>query len=251
MIFRFPPITQLFMMTALLIMLSCEKKSNPKSDDPDKKDGVIKTYRKDGKLFSEITMKNGKRNGISKNFHPNEKLGMEINYIDDKRDGSFKQFYEDGTLSEESTYKDDHMDGICKKYRKDGTLAWEARFSNDNPCSELTEYYLNGTKKTEYPSIVIKPIDQLRENGDYDLQISLSDKSTIVTFYEGMLTPEGCFDPTKSFQIYPQKNGVATLHYHLMPGRFEMREIHLVAVVKTKQSNKYLTTRHYNLAINN
>lgn len=244
-------VRQPLLILSLVCMMNCNSKKRNVDDDPDKKDGVIKTYRKDGKLFSEITMKDGKRNGVSRNFYGNEKVSLEIFYKDDKKDGLFKQYYEDGTLSKEAEYKQDKLDGISKKYRKDGTLAWQARFYQDNPCSELTEYYLNGTKKTDYPSIVITPIDDLRERGDYDLTISMSDKTNTVTFYEGTISPAGCFDPLDARKIYPQEKGVARLNYHLTPGGFLMKELKIVAVVKTNQSNSYITTRSYNLAINN
>ena len=234
-----------------LCLVSCNNKKKNVDDDPGKKDRIIKTYRKDGKLFSEITMKDGKRNGVSRNFYGNEKVSLEIYYKDDQKDGLFKQYYEDGTLSKEAEYKQNKLNGITKKYRKDGKMAWQARFSDDNPCAELTEYYLNGTKKTDYPSIIITANDQLRELGDYDLKISMSDKTNTVSFYEGSLTSEGCFDPDTARKIYPLENGVATLSYHLGPGGFLMRELKIVAVVKTNQSNSYITTRSYNLAINN
>lgn len=236
----------------LIFLFDCSpKKKNPVDDDPNKKDGMIKAYRKDGKLFSEVMMKDGKRNGLSRNFYGDEKVSLEIYYKDDKKEGLFKQYYEDGTLSKEAEYKEDKLDGVSKKYRKDGTMAWQARFTQDNPCAELTEYYLNGSKKTDYPSIVINAIDNLRNEGEYDLKISMSDKTTTVSFYEGTLSPEGCFDPRKANKIYPQEKGIATLNYYLGPGGFMMKELKIIAVVKTNQSNSYITTRVYNLAINN
>jgi len=238
----------------LFIVLGCLLNCKPKKETGNKSsvtDGVEKTYNPTGELFSEVTMKDGKRNGMARDYFKNGKVFTEVNYKEDKRDGTFKQYYDDGTISKEIDYKDDLQDGWSKKYRKDGTKAWQARFTKDMPCSDLTEYYLNGARKTEYPRIVIEPIDELRELGDYTLKISMSDKTNTVTFYEGKLTSEGCFDRNKVHEIFPRQNGFCKLHFHLAPGGFLMEEISIIAVVKTQQGNSYITTRSYNLAINN
>ena len=232
------------------ITLSCSHKKT-QEDDPQKKDGIIKSYRKNGTLFSEVTMKNGVRNGMSRNFFANEKVSIEANYKDDKKDGLYRQFYENGTLMKEIEYKENQIDGLSKKFRDDGKPAWQARFTNDSPCSGLVEYYLNGTKKTEYPTIVMESVDRLKDLGEFTLTIRLSDGSTTVTFYEGQLTPSGCFDKIKSREIYTPKKGKCSLEYHLVPGAFVMEELHIIAVVKTAQSNSYITTTSYNLSISN
>jgi len=233
------------------IIAGCNEQKKVQDDDPEKKDGIIKTYRTNGKLFSEITMKDGKRNGISRNFYPDEKIFVEAIYKDDQKDGLYKQFYEDGTLNKEIEYKEDRMNGLNKKFRNDGKPAWQARFSNDSPCSGLVEYYLNGNKKTEYPTIVIETVDRLKELGEFNLNLRMSDGTATVTFYQGQLTPSGCLDKEKVREIYTPTKGKCTLEYHLAPGGFVMEEIHIIAVVKTAQSNSYITTRSYNLSITN
>jgi hypothetical protein len=235
----------------LLTAVGCTPHKKMADDDPEKKDGVIKAYRKDGKLFSEITMKDGKKNGVSRNFYPNERVSLEVNYKDGKKDGLFKQFYEDGTLMKEIEYRQDRLNGLSKKFRSDGSPAWQAHFYNDMPCAGLVEYYLNGTQKKEYPSIVIEPVDRLKDFGEFILNIRLSDGSSTVTFYQGELTASGCLDREKVSEIFALKKGKCSLEYHLAPGGFVMEEIHLIAVVKTAQSNSYLITRSYNLSINN
>jgi hypothetical protein len=231
------------------IASACSHKKN-QENDPDKDDGIIKSYRKNGTLFSEITKKGGKRNGISRNFFDDGKISVEADYKDDKKDGVYKQFYKDGTLMKEIEYKEDQLNGFSKKFRDDGKPAWQAKFSMDSPCDGLVEYYLNGTKKTEYPSIVIESTDRLRDLGVFTLNIRMSDGTTTVDFYEGQLTASGCFDATKARKLF-SPNGKAILDYHLVPGGFVMQEVHVIAVVKTAQSNSYITTRSYNLAINN
>ncbi len=235
---------------AFVFLMSCSKSKQEKAVG-DEDNGLVKTYGKDGNLFSEITMKDGKRNGISRNYYKNGKISVEANYKDDVKDGIFKQYYDDGTLSMNYEYKEDRLNGISKKFRKDGTPAWEARFENDKPCTGLVEYYLNGTLKEEYPRIIIQAEDRLRDLGEFYLNIRLSTDETPVKFYKGRLSASGCFDPDKAEEIYPERDGKFKLSYYLSPGDFRMEEIHIVGVLKTAQGNKYLMTTTYNLSITN
>lgn len=239
--------TSFLILVCFLVACSEKKKESKPAEDH----GVVKSYRADGKLFSEITMMDGKRNGIARNYYSNGKISEEGTYKDDKKDGVYKLFYEDGTLMKETEYKENQLNGWTKKYRADGTQAWQAKFENDMPCANLVEYYLNGTKKTDYPTIVFEPVDRLKELGEFTLKMHLSDRSSVVTFYQGQLTPSGCFDESKTAQVFSEKKGEGRLDYDLGPGGFRMEEIKIIAVVKTVQGNKYITTATYNLAINN
>lgn len=233
-----------------MLFATCSK---PKKEETakDETDGLVKTYGKDGNLFSEITMKGGKRNGISRNYFKNGKIRVEANYKDDVKDGVYKQFYDDGTLSMNYEYKQDRLHGLSKKFRQDGTLAGEARFENDNPCTGLVEYYLNGAKKEDYPRIIIETEDKLRDMGLFHLNIRLNNDSKPVKFYKGQLSPSGCFDKDKADEISPDRYGKIKVTYYLSPGDFRMEEVHIVGVLKTTQGNSYLMTATYNLSITN
>lgn len=232
-------------------LTACTPHKGVQDDDPETKDGVIKTYQKNGLLFSTTTMKDGKRNGMARTYFSNGKISVEANYKDDKKDGTYRQFYDDGTPMKVIDYTDDKINGLSKKYRSDGKLAWQAKFKNDLPCVGLVEYYLNGTEKKDYPTIVVEPEDHLADQGEYILRIRMSDGTTTVDYYEGDLGPDLCFDKTKLRRIYSPKRGTGVMEYRLIPGGFAMEELHLVAVIKTAQSNTYITTRVYHVAINN
>jgi hypothetical protein len=242
---------RLKLLLLIILAIGCSKKKKIENDDPNKKDGVIKTYRPNGQLLSEVTMKDGKRNGISRRYYSNDTVSLEVYYTDDKMNGLYKQYYEDGKPMKEIEYKDDQMDGLNKKFRKEGGQAWQARFSMNEPCLGLVEYYLNGTQKTSYPYIVFETVDRLRQEGYFVLRIRMSDNTTTVSFYEGNLSDTGCFNEKLASKLFMRDKGIAIKDYHLIPGGFVMEEIHVIAIVKTAQSNSYITTSHYNLAINN
>jgi hypothetical protein len=244
-----------FSITAILLsvfLAACSTSSTKKSnDDSIVENGISRTFKKDGKLFSENTLKNGKKTGASKTYYDNGKIWQEENYENDKRNGLTKQYYEEGTLSKVTNYKEDLLDGISQKFRKDGIQAWEARYERGMPCNGLKEYYTNGKLKTDYSTIVIDVVDDLRNSGVYKLKLHLSDNSKSVKFYKGYLTQTGCFDKSKVEELYPNKDGKAELVYFLSPSEFKMEEIGIIAVVETIQDNYFLATRFYNLSITN
>ena len=100
--------------------------------------------------------------------------------------------------------------------------------------------------KVNYPTIVITPIDKTKINGNYQLQISLSDKSTAVDYYLGELVDGKYID--ESHQL-PEEKGVGIQSYQLTMGESKKEELTIVAKIKTAQSNYYITTAKFHLAI--
>lgn len=235
----------------ILALIACDapKDKKAKKQEP-VKDGINRTFRKDGSPLAEINMKGGKKHGIAKNFFPNGKLSLEMNYVEGKREGKSTRYYQDGKVYQESFYKNDKLNGERKRYREDGKLMSVSRWEDDLPCSGLVEYHLDGSKKTDYPSIRFVPVDHLSD-GYYLLQMSMSNNVRAVNFYAGRLTPSGCFDLKKLDGIRTSQNGVGELRFDLYPGQFMMEEIHVVAKVKTVLGNEYYTTGTYNLSIRN
>jgi len=70
--------------------------------------GVYREYynKKKPIIKSEVFMLNGKRNGILKSYHKNGQLKEEVNYIDDKMNGIYKLYHKNGELDEEVNYID-------------------------------------------------------------------------------------------------------------------------------------------------
>ncbi len=241
----------LFFICSLLLFSACEtKKKDLKSKKKaDTTDGLKKYYTKEGKLKVELTILNGKRNGIAKNYYSNGKVSLEMNYKQGKRDGLSKRYYEDGTLYQETNYKDDLIDGERKKYKENGTLMSVARFEKDKPCLGLKEILLDGTLKDNFPKIIVTPIDRLKQEGVYQINLSLSESARSVKYYIGQLSPSGCL--TNSLISIETNNKVGTIKYTLRPGGFMMQELNFVAEIETRMGNTYLAQKKFFVSIEN
>jgi hypothetical protein len=216
-----------------------------------KKNGLVKSYHSDGKLYSAITYKNGVRDGVSYAYYPNGQVNLELTYANGKRTGQAKRYYENGKLYQTTEYKEDNKHGWQKKYRENGSSISETKFENDEPCLGLKEYLLDNTLKKNYPTIIITPIDELATKGRYTLKLSMSDKTKKVKFYQGKLSPGGCIHDGLGYVRLDERTGTGEIVYNLPPGGFLMDELSIVASVRTLQGNTYITYRAYNLAIDN
>jgi MORN repeat variant len=246
----------------LLVALACDFKSSsrkeaaiadslPSRKEKGKKNGLVKSYHSDGKLYSVVSYKDGVKDGVSLAYYPNGQVSLELPYANGKRVGQSKRFYESGKLYQTTEYKDDVQYGWQRQYDGNDKLVAELRFENDEPCIGLKEFREDGTERENYPSIVITPIDQLAATGAYTLRISMSDGTKKVKFYEGKLTAGGCFHSGLNYLLLNEQTGVAEMTYNLPPGGFLMQELNIVARVKTRQGHSYLTQQRYHLSINN
>lgn len=227
------------------------KKEEDSGSKKSKKEGVAVSKYPNGKIRSEITMKNGKKNGRATDYYESGVKHLEIDYVNNIKHGWARRYYENGKLYQETPYDSGEMHGIQKKYRENGKLSAEIPYRHNLPCMGLKEYVLDGSPKTNYPTIVVTPVDNLWRDGEYILKLSLSDKSRAVEFFEGDLDEGGCL----GFNAVPvgktDPTGVAIISYRLPPGGFVMETINIIAKVQTLQGNYYITQRKYNLAIEN
>jgi hypothetical protein len=216
-----------------------------------KKNGLVKSYHSDGKIFSAINYKDGVKHGVSYSYYANGQINLELTYDNGKRTGQSKRYYENGKLYQTTEYANNIPHGYQKKYREDGNPISETRFENDQPCIGLKEYLLDNTLKKNYPSIIITPVDELATKGKYTLKLSLSDKTKKVKFYEGKLTANGCFQDKLNYIRLDERTGTGEIVYNMAPGTFIMEELNIVARVKTPQGNTYITQRTYPVALDN
>ena len=63
-----------------------------------KKDGLFRSWYKNGILYEEITYKEGKKHGLSRHWYQNGQLQQEYTYKNDKKDGLYRYWYENGQL---------------------------------------------------------------------------------------------------------------------------------------------------------
>ncbi|MEQ8925088.1 MAG: toxin-antitoxin system YwqK family antitoxin [Fulvivirga sp.] len=228
-------------------MLENENKKNGKKI----RDGIVKQYRANNVLKNEITYKDGLRHGVAKTYYEDGTLRQKIDYKMGKKHGEAITYYENGKVYQSTPYIENRIEGIRKKYRQNGKLMAEIPYKNNHPCSGLVEYLLDGSEKKNYPEITFKTIDNILKSGKYDLEIMMSDRSRNVDFYINTpLSDEGCL-VTEFGARSNYKPGVLKLTYNLPEGTFVMEEIKVLAVVKTRLGNPYVTTAKHNLAIEN
>src|SRR5690349_4201755 len=242
----------IFFITILLCVMSCGQNSDKTEGWDGQRDvkgkDVRRTYFDNGVLHREILYKDGVKDGVCKEFFKNGQIFEEVPYKNNKREGLAKRYYETGGLAQETPYENDKINGIRKRYRQSGDLMYEAPFYNGKECVGLKEYAIDNKLKVHYPTIVITPIDNILINGNYRLRINLSDKSTAVDYYLGPLVDGKYIDESG---YLPKEKGVATISYQLATGEFKMEELTIVAKIKTAQSNYYITTAKFHLAIEN
>ena len=75
--------------------------------------GIVRTYYDDAKtkLKKEYFINAGKKEGIYKSYYKNGQLKYEVNYIDGKKNGIEKSYYIDGQLFKEVNYINDKKEG--------------------------------------------------------------------------------------------------------------------------------------------
>ncbi|MBL6449889.1 toxin-antitoxin system YwqK family antitoxin [Fulvivirga sp. 29W222] len=240
----------LFFFILLLSVVACDQAEKGGGKGKRKKDGLVKQYRSDGSLKTEITFKNGKKNGSAKSYYKNGKLRQQISYVNNVKHGEATTYYENGKPYQITLYENGKIHGIRKKYRMDGRVSAEVPYNKGVACKGLKEYLLNGDIKKKYPKIVIREIDNLLKSNEFILRISISDNSKKATYYIGDLDSNGCISDD-AMKVMPQRPGVLDLKYNVGPGMFMMEKLNIIAVVETKLGNPYVLERKHNLAIEN
>lgn len=240
----------------LLLIVSCniessdEKKKNSQKKSV-KKNGIAKSNYPDGSLRAEIPMKDGKQHGLAVEYYKNGKKSLEINYVNGIKHGISRRYYEDGTLFKETPYDSGQIHGVEKRYRENGKLAAEVPYRKGNPCMGLKEYLTDGSPRKKYPEIIVKEINNTLLNGKFTLRISMSDGSKSVEYYRGQLLEGNCLSNFMGNIFEGNERGVGEITYTLPSGAFLMEEINIIAKVKTKLGNYYITQRKYNVAAEN
>ncbi len=244
-----------YLSALLLLVLACEPQtakepatSKVVRDDKGRIiEGPLKVFYPSGKLKGEVNYKNGKLHGRAvKYYEDGTTIKSELHYEQGKLHGLQKRYYKTGALYKTENFNMGVRDGEVKKYRRNGRLMTETLYRNGYPGIYLKEYLTNGKLKKKYPSIKVKTLDRLAENGTYTLRFYLSDNSKKVTFYQGKLH-DGYLH--KGLQELPAVNGVLDYEIKLEPGQAARGELYLVAKVVTRLNNVYITTAHHKLAV--
>ncbi|MFT7032482.1 MAG: hypothetical protein ACJA2S_000982 [Cyclobacteriaceae bacterium] len=238
----------LFFISVLSIQ-SCQylDKKNESKSDSNKKDGSVKTFRKDGNLFSEINYVNGRMHGISKRYSKRGKLQFLDSYVDGIKNAKSLQFYPDGKVMRETSYMHGQKNGVTKAFWATGTLSSSITYREDLPANDLKEFMKSGKEK-KYETLLIQAIDELNTSGKYILKIKFSKNAKRADYYIGELVDGKYFAEYELAKI-PEKNGVGMLVFKPPPGGFIMKKYNIIGKLKTARGNILIRQKIYNLAI--
>jgi hypothetical protein len=235
----------IFYFLMALVCCSClQDKKNPDQGE------IIQKYYPDGKLHKEIPLRQGKNHGVAKEYYKNGQLFQAIHYVNGTRHGIARQYYDNGKLSRETPYDSGQITGIRKKYRRDGMLQAEIPYVADQECIGLKEYTLKGTLKNDYPTIVVTPVNRLKEN-KYSLQLSMSDDSKNVKFFIGELAEGKYLSPFMVKEVPTNSQGMPTAEFTIPAGHFVKEKLNIIARMKTRLGNVYITQRQYYVDVEN
>ncbi|MEI6749319.1 MAG: toxin-antitoxin system YwqK family antitoxin [Bacteroidales bacterium] len=243
-------ISKVLFLCVVSILLSCQNQSSKDSMAGEivNPDGSVtkRTFKANGKLFAEITKKDGKKNGLTKNFYDNGKVSVQTNYKDDKKDGESIWYYTDGKVCQHTIYKNDVKDGIDRHYYKNGKLAAEIPFKNGEVEPGLKEYSREGKPINNIPTIVVRVINNVSTQNKYILQLTLSNKSENVSFSRVYIEKE-----KKSIIEIPTFKGVGNAIFPVKPGTGINEDVILEASFETAYGNPFVARTVYKLVVRN
>jgi antitoxin component YwqK of YwqJK toxin-antitoxin module len=120
-----------------------------KKNNPDKEEGIFKTFYENGNIKSEQNYLNWKFNGKWKIFYENGNIKSENNYQEGKLNGESKEFYENGNIKSENNYQDDKLNGESKEFFQDGNIMSLKNYLNNRTDGTQIEWYNNGQIKRQ------------------------------------------------------------------------------------------------------
>jgi antitoxin component YwqK of YwqJK toxin-antitoxin module len=207
----------------------------------------IKKYKNGELILKEVTFKNGVRDGLTKTFDRNGNLYQTFWYKNDLREDSSCWYYPGGQIFRTTPYKHDTIDGIQRQYYSTGGLRARIGFKKGMRTTIFQEFDRNRKVFHGYPEVVVNIKDEYSSKGLYSIGLELSDKSTKVKFYRGGFT-EGRFDTTIC-KIIKTTNGkgVLTLKKTSEP---QPNSVYITADILTPLGNKYLASKKIDLPYN-
>lgn len=257
---------KLLILVIVICMVSCEStpKKNPDSTWVKKefydngilkcemqlkdslRHGVTKNFDSKGKLMSTVHFVNNIREGVARNYYPSGTINQEMVYKNNKLEGEAKMYYESGKLYMVTQYLNNKRHGVEQTYYESGSLKSQVEYYKGGAGMGLKEFSVGGEEVTKRPTIVIR-----EKNAPFDgqlvLEISLSDKSRNVKFFQDTLV-QGKYMFKYMNEIETQ-GGVGRLVCY-KSGSIQMKKLNIVAEVTTKNRNKLILQRTYNLVIN-
>lgn len=150
------------------------------------KNGVIKEYGDNGKIYSSITYKWGTKNGPYTEYWENGSLKERGNYLNDLLDGHVESFYSNGQLWTRGNYKKGkHLNEPFEIFNENGTISEVGIYVNDNKISKEVYdrngvlIYINKNYYKTNDSLTNKNTNKTIRNffegiGNYDNKLNLN-----------------------------------------------------------------------------
>jgi len=241
---------------ALLIVPGCHGKQTPKKETagvsdtstvPDTGYTGIKQYLSGKYLVKEVTFKNGVRQGLMKTFYVTGEVRQTFIYSEGLREDSSFWYFQEGQKFRVTPYKRDTIDGIQRQYFRTGQLRAKIGFSKGLRTSFFQEFTKEGKTVSGYPTVIVNTTDNYKTNGSYKVKLSLSDKSTGVTFWRGEFN-NGRFDTAHYVKINTI-NGIGNLNLK-KSGTAGHQYVGVIAEILTNYGNNYLVYKKIELPYN-
>lgn len=234
---------------SVLSLQSCQYigHKNEAKNDSNEKNGLVKAFRKDGGLFSEINYVNGRMHGVSKRYSKSGSLQFLDSYVDGRKNGKSLQFYPDGQAMRETNYINGQKNGTAKVFWATEELSSSITYREDLPANDLKEFMKSGKEK-KYETLLIQVIDELNTSGEFTLKITFSKNAKRADYYIGELI-DGKYFAEHELAKIPEKNGVGMLIFKPPPGGFIMKKYNIIGKLKTARGNILIRQKIYNLAI--
>jgi antitoxin component YwqK of YwqJK toxin-antitoxin module len=195
--------------------------------------GLTRNFDREGHLLSQVSYVNNIKDGMATNFYPiSGKVNSTLVYKNGIKEGDEIWYYESGKPYRVTPYIQGYAEGMQKYYYEDGKLKAEVPWKKGKPGTGLKEYNKDGSIITDYPQLIIRQKDYIRQANKVILTIEMSDAKADAKFYRGSLT-EGKFLSDKLLELAKQ-NGISQIDYNVPPGSTISEKVIITANFKTR-----------------
>jgi hypothetical protein len=206
-----------------------------------------KTYHKNGKLFEEIPIVNGKAHGLKKEYYDNGAIRLEVPYSDGLIQGTVKFYHPDGKLYSETPRVDGKIEGIVKKYHENGNILSETPYSNNTLLPGLKEWDEKGTLMDNYDLKFTLTQQKQGQNLRGELSIDVFPSIKQAKYYQLI-----DYDSLKTnYAAIPTTNKTGFLLVSLPKGATLNTTIKVKSEFVTRYNNRGVIYGQYQLLINN
>jgi antitoxin component YwqK of YwqJK toxin-antitoxin module len=169
----------LYLLLALLFVLSCEKTSEEQiyvvneefvitNLEIDKNELILNgnegnwyyksqpfngykvSYNSNGFLEQKVGFYNGKKEGVAKIWFSDGEIKVESHYHQNKLVGSYKAWWPNGVLASESFYENGELHGVEKRWYDSGQLAKKMHYNKGNEAGMQQAWLKNGKMYVNY-----------------------------------------------------------------------------------------------------